>query len=130
MADKNIDHTNPECPGLIFMKNTDKDIRDIRKSIEMLANASTANASNLKSIAGTLKALQLDNSQTHYKLFSRTEETRIELEHVKTKHDEHVKNEDKEDAHNHQRHSFAVSIFAVIISVITVGVLVATIIYK
>jgi hypothetical protein len=89
MSDK--DENAEPCEGIQQARATDKEIKAIHKLIAIMNTANSVNAANLTHMAESFKELATANSLTHYKLFSRTENLKVNFKGLETKHDEHVK---------------------------------------
>jgi len=106
---------------------TDKEIKEIKNLIQSLSTDSVVNKSNLSHISKSYDQLVKDNTLTHYKLFARTEEIKLELSRLKALHDEHVKHE--QHIVNSTRHraglvaswsAVGLSLLAIIITLVTI----------
>jgi hypothetical protein len=112
-----------ECEGIRQYKETAREVKEIRDVLATLNTNSGINKANLENLTDAFKTLAESNRLTHYKLFARTENLKVNMATVQTSFDEHIKSNDKEDSVNKHRASFLVSCIAIGISVVTVIIL-------
>ena len=116
MDGKNEDKNSEPCEGVRQARETDKEIKEILKLISTVCADNKVNAANLTNLTVVYKELAKANSLTHYKLFSRTENLKINLKGIETKHSEHVKHGGLVLATGRYRHIILVSWAAIGIS--------------
>lgn len=110
------DENDKECEGIRQGRETDKEIKAMLKIMATMNTANEVNAANLSNMSESLKELATANSLTHYKLFSRTENLKVNLGKLDTKHNEHVKHGGLVVATGRYRHVILVSWAAIGIS--------------
>lgn len=120
MGDKNENEKSEPCEGIRQSRETDKEIKEMLKLMSKVCTNNEVNANSLAHLAESFKELATANSLTHYKLFSRTENLKVNFKGLETKHDEHVKHGSSEATNKHNRYTLLVSILAIGLSIATV----------
>ncbi len=112
-----------ECEGIKQYRETAKEIKAIHKLISDMHTGFEVNKANLGHLSTSFKNLSKSNSLTHFKLFTRTENLKIDLGKMETSHGEHVKHGKQDNTNKQHRGVVLISCVAVGVSLITLLIL-------
>ncbi len=101
------------------MKDTLKELKEVRGMITDLAETSIVNKTNLENMTNSYKVLATDNSLTHYKLFSRTEKLKVSVAKVEVVIEDHQKHGDDQQKSQQHRGVYLLSMVAIGVSIVT-----------
>jgi L-lactate utilization protein LutC len=114
-----------DCIALNKQRVMEKEVASMNKKVDRLMLNSDINKLSLQSMSIAFREYVKTNSDTHSKLFKRTETLNIDQARIETEIKGHLLQEDKDDANHKHSQAFVVSLAAIGISLAAMLILAA-----